>query len=400
MVDQVLSSLSNLILSVLVARKLNANAYGTFALSFSLYAYALTVSRILVSQPLTIRFSGARGKDFVAAARQSTGAALAVASLAGAGMVIAGWLAGGGLGISLATTGVLLPGLLVQDAYRMVFFAMGRPAAAAANDALWGVVQVAAVLAVSALGKGSAASYLWAWGLAGCLAGAIGAKTAGLWPAPRQMWHWLRSQSNLTRYSVTEVVVINGANQLTLVLVAALGGLSVVGTLRGGQILTAPTTVLALSTLAFVVPELARRPAIMGGQLIRVGLSISAAVTALVVVWTTILLLIPDSVGRLLLGETWAGTSTILVPTVIGMLAGVMSLGASSGVYARAGVGVLFPFVLSGGPVYLVAGLVGVAAGGAFGTAIGLAVAGAYGSIVSWVRFVVISRRPMAEPQR
>jgi hypothetical protein len=29
MVDQVLSSLSNLILSVLVARKLNANAYGT-----------------------------------------------------------------------------------------------------------------------------------------------------------------------------------------------------------------------------------------------------------------------------------------------------------------------------------------------------------------------------------
>jgi O-antigen/teichoic acid export membrane protein len=203
------------------------------------------------------------------------------------------------------------------------------------------VVQVGSVFTVTALGKGGPASYLWAWGLSGCLAGAIGAKAAGLWPAPQHVWHWLRSHSNITRYSVTELVVINGANhQLTLVLVAALGGLSVVGTLRGGQILTAPTTVLALSTMAFVIPELARRPAIMGRQLIRMGLTISAAVTALVVVLGAGLLLIPESVGRLLLGEAWAGTATILVPTVIGMLAGVISLGACSGVYARAGVGV------------------------------------------------------------
>src|SRR5664280_2412783 len=111
------------------------------------------------------------GKDFIVAARQSTGAALAVASVAGAGIVLAGLLAVGGLGVSLATTGLLLPGLLVQDSYKMVSFTMGRPVASAANDSCGGgVVQVGSVFTVTALGKGSPASYLWAWGLSGCLA--------------------------------------------------------------------------------------------------------------------------------------------------------------------------------------------------------------------------------------
>jgi hypothetical protein len=79
------------------------------------------------------------GKDFIVAARQSTGAALTVASVAGAGIVLAGLLAVGGLGVSLATTGLLLPGLLVQDSYKMVSFTMGRPVASAANDSCGGV---------------------------------------------------------------------------------------------------------------------------------------------------------------------------------------------------------------------------------------------------------------------
>jgi hypothetical protein len=345
-----------------------------------------------------IRHSGSNRTDFVKAARQSTGAALGLAIPVGVAILIAGIVTGGPLGASLMTTGVLLPGLLMQDAYRMAFFATGRPAAAAANDAVWAVAQVAAVLTVKALGTDSPDAYLWAWGLAGCVAAALGAAQAGFWPAPQKALQWVRTHSKLTRYSVTELVLISGANQLTLVFVAVIGGLSVVAALRGAQLLTAPTTVLALGTMAFAVPEMARRPALTGSRFIRAGLLTSVLVTAPMLLWGALLLALPGSLGRLLLGDTWAGTHRILLPTVVGMLAGVASLGASAGVYAKGSMRVLFPLVLGGAPVYLVAGLVGVVTAGAYGTAVGLAVAAVYGSVVAWVRFTIVARQPAASP--
>ncbi|MGI8882330.1 MAG: hypothetical protein ACR2KJ_17820 [Jatrophihabitans sp.] len=393
MADQILSSLSNFALAVLVARGLGSDAFGAFSLAFSLYAYALTVSRMLVSQPLMIRYSGSSGTDFANAARQSTGAAVGVAAPIGMAMLIAGIVAGGALGPSLATTGVLLPGLLLQDAYRMVYFAMARPAAAAANDALWAVAQVAAVLAVNALGYGSPAAYLWAWGLAGWVAAMFAAAQSGLRPAPTKSLRWVRAHSKLTRYSVTEIVLLNGANQLTLLLVAGFGGLSVVAALRGAQVLTAPTTVLTLSVLAFVVPEMARRPSLIGSRLVRAGVLTSVLVTTLVLLWGALLFLVPDGLGHLVLGATWTNTHRILFPTVVGMVAGMAGLGASCGVYARGGMKALFPLVLLGAPVYLVTGVVGVMAAGAYGAATGLALAASYGAVVSWLRFVIVARQ-------
>ena len=398
--DQLLSSLSNFVLSVLVARRLGAGAYGAFALSFSIYAYAVTVSRLLVSQPLMIRYSGASRQEFERAARQSTGAALVTAGMAGCALLLVSVAVAGDLGTSLAVTGVLLPGLLLQDAFRMAFFAVGRPAAAAANDGFWATAQVAAILGVDQFWVGSAVSYLWAWGISGCLAALLGVLQMRLCPAPRDVRRWIQAHSDLTRYSVTEVILINGANQLTLVLAAAIGGLTVVGALRGAQVMTAPTTILSLSTIAFVVPELARRPSIMGRQLIKAGLAVSIVVTALVAIWGTLLLLLPYSIGAWALGDTWDGTHAILLPTVIGMLAGIASLGASGGVYARGGMRVLFPLVLLGAAVYVVAGLIGVLLAGAYGTAVGLAVAATYGSVLSWTRFTMIARPTQQRKRR
>ena len=395
MVDQLLSSLSNFVLSVLVARALTTSGYGAFALSFSLYAYALTLSRLL-SQPLMIRYSGAAKEGFAAGAGQAGGAALVLGGLAGGAMLVVGLLLRGTVGWSIATVGVLLPGLLLQDCYRVAFFASGRPAAAAASDALWGVAQLAGVGAIIALGLGGPEAYLLAWGLAGWLGAAWAAVASGFRPAPGQAMHWVRTHADLTRYSVTEVVVISGANQLTLVLLAAIGGLAVVGTLRGAQVLTAPATILTLSAMAFAVPELARRPALSGPRLVRAGLAISAVVVGLLSVWGALLLLLPDGIGRMILGETWGPTRAILVPSVIAMLVGIASLGPSAGVYAKGAVRVLFPLVVLGGPVYLVAGVLGVVVGGTYGAAVGLAVAALYGSVISWTRFVMISRWPPA----
>ena len=58
--------------------------------------------------------------------------ALALGAVAGVVSLVVGLALGGGVGRALVALGVVLPGLLVQDAWRYVFFAAGRPAAASA----------------------------------------------------------------------------------------------------------------------------------------------------------------------------------------------------------------------------------------------------------------------------
>jgi O-antigen/teichoic acid export membrane protein len=390
--DQVISSLSNFALSVLVARQVTVTEYGAFALSFALYGYLVTVSRLLVSQPLAIRYSGADPAAFSHAARQSTGAAIMVALAPAAGMTVVGSIVGGTVGPTLIATAALLPGLLLQDAWRTVFIARGQPRVAAANDAAWGVFQVAFVLAVSAAGRGSAVGYLSAWGLAGCVAAALGAVQAGFTPAPREAWRWLAAHWDLSRYFVSELIAINGATQLMLILVAAVGGLSVTGALRGAQVLTGPVTILAMSGMAFVIPELARRPWIVGRRLIKACLGVSGAVVLLATAWAALLLVLPDALGRQLMGNTWTSVDRILVPTVIAMIISVASLGPTCGVYAVKLPRVLFPLQLMSAPAILVGGVGGLLIGGAFGAATGIALAQVFNSGTAWIRFIIVAR--------
>jgi O-antigen/teichoic acid export membrane protein len=395
--DQVISSLSNFALSVLVARQVSATEYGAFALSFALYGYLVMASRLLVSQPLMVRFSGVDHAEFVRAAGQSTGAAVAVALVPAGAMMLAGVLVGGTVGPTLVATAAMLPGLLLQDSWRMVFFASGRPRSAAANDAVWGVVQLVLVVAVAAAGYGSAVGYLLAWGLAAWVAAALGAVQAGLAPAPSRASRWLVAHWDLSRYFVAELAAISGATQLMLVLVAAIGGLAVAGTLRGAQVLTGPVTLLTLSGMAFAIPELARRPWIVGRRLLLAGAGISAAVVVPTAVWGVLLLLLPDDLGRQVLGDTWAGVDSILVPTVVAMVVSVASLGPTCGVYAAKLPRVLFPLQLMAAPAFLVGGVGGVLVGGAYGAAVGIALAFTFNAAVAWIRFVVVARLVAAD---
>ena len=58
--DQAVSSLSNAALSFYVARELGATQFGAFSLAYVTYSFALNASRGLATDPLLVRFSGAR----------------------------------------------------------------------------------------------------------------------------------------------------------------------------------------------------------------------------------------------------------------------------------------------------------------------------------------------------
>ena len=185
LVDQGLSSLTNAALSVVVARSVSELDFGGFALAFTVFSVVVGLSRNLATGPLPIRFSGATRTSFVGAAGGALGTALCFGVATGIGSVLVGLLMGGVAGSSLVALGVILPGLLVQDAWRQVFFAQGRPAAAALNDAAWAVLQVGAVALLLLPGHvDSAWPLILAWGGAALGAALLGTAQSSARPRP------------------------------------------------------------------------------------------------------------------------------------------------------------------------------------------------------------------------
>lgn len=56
--DQAVSSLTNFVVGLYVARSLGATAFGVFSIAWVTYGVILNVSRGLATDPLMVRFSG------------------------------------------------------------------------------------------------------------------------------------------------------------------------------------------------------------------------------------------------------------------------------------------------------------------------------------------------------
>src|SRR6478752_6602765 len=139
-VDQVLSALSNVLLSVLVARSADADGYGAFSTAFLIFSLVLGLNRAAIGQPLQITFASAGHRQFRSAVRLALGAALTFGTLTGVATVVPGLTLGGSIGSTIIAVGVCLTGLLLQDTCRMAFFSAGRPRSAAAIDAAWAIL--------------------------------------------------------------------------------------------------------------------------------------------------------------------------------------------------------------------------------------------------------------------
>ena len=193
--DQAVSSITNALLAIIVARSVDASSFGAFGLAFSIYSIAVGASRALCSQPLSIRYASAPPEPARAAVARSTGCALVLGVGIGAACAGSGLLIGGTTGGCLVALGATLPGLLLQDAWRYVFFTVARPAAALVNDTFWGVTQIALLVVILEVGRpdvgGQVAWLLGAWGAAAAASAALGAWQARTWPAPLAARSWL-----------------------------------------------------------------------------------------------------------------------------------------------------------------------------------------------------------------
>jgi O-antigen/teichoic acid export membrane protein len=390
--DQVLVSLTNMALNVLVARALSQEGFGAFAVAFAVYSLVVGGSRALVNQPLVVRFTGEGDDRFFEAARAASGAGVLLGAAAGLVTAVVGLFTTDGSGPSLIVIGILLPGLLLQDLWRLAFIAEGRPQRAVVVDAVWAVGQLGAVVAVSLTDHASSSTLLLAWGLTALVSGLVGGRLFGGGPRLRAALPWLWGQRDLLRYYLASFLSVLGANQLAILLIAAVGSKVIVGSLRAAQVVLGPLNLIGYALAAFATPEIARRN-LRGKKALLVGVGLSAVLVVSQLAYGLLVLAIPDSWGELAFGATWDGARSVLGASLVGLVAIGAGFGASTLLVALGFAKQTFWTNLVLGPALIAFGLLGLQLGGAYGAALGLSLAQCVVTPIQWFMVVRLMRR-------
>jgi len=373
-VDQVLSALSNVVLSILVARSFDAAGFGAFSTAFLVFSLLVGVTRAVVGEPLQITFASADPGNFRAAVRSALGAALLIGTLSGLIAVGAGLALAGQSGEALIALGACLPGLLVQDTCRMAFFSSGRPRNAAAIDALWTVLMFAVLSVLLTAGISAIWVPVATWGAGALAAAIVGTVLLRAAPRLRGAIGWMLAQRRLTGYLLAEYVLGQGIAQVGILMVAVIGSEAGVGALRAAQVLLGPLNILGAAAFMFAVPEIARRPSMSQRTKGWITVGVSASMATATAIYCGILLFIPDSLGEKLLGDTWTGAQAVLLPMCVLSFSAALATGPVATLYGIGLAKVTFWVNIIKTPLLIVLMLVGIPLYGAPGAAWAIAV--------------------------
>ncbi|MGZ9933497.1 hypothetical protein ACXNSR_26890 [Streptomyces sp. NC-S4] len=387
--DQAASSATNILVLVLAARLSTASGFADFSMVYVTFSVLLGLNMAYVGQSLVLE----KGERLGAECRSALGFTAAASAVVGALLLAVGLATAGATGTAFLALGLVLPLVLLQDGLRYCFSALRAPERALAADALR-LVCVVAALALQPEGA-SAGRLVLAWGLS-----ALPALGLGLWllrPYVRGVRGDLRPylrRGHLGQRFVVEFAVGNGSSQLAVLGLGVFATPLAVGALRGATTLFGPLNVLFNSANAFGPPVLGR----LGGKraTVRATAALGLVLAAVGAGWAAALYLLPDRLGRELLGDTWADASALLPAT--GAQYAVMGLGTCALLTLR----VLAPkATLSLQVVFslLSVGLLlgGYAVWGVAGAAWGLAGGSALKALAAWWR---VTRLPATAGSR
>ncbi|MEU6538574.1 hypothetical protein [Streptomyces sp. NPDC047000] len=381
--DQAASSISNFAVGVYVARSLGVTAFGVFSLAWVTYGVVLNVSRGLATDPLVVRFSGVPDASWRGAVTRSTGTALGVGAAVGAVCLVAGLGLGGRVGPAFTALALMLPGLLLQDAWRFAFFAAGAGRKAFVNDVVWGIALVPALVVAARVD--TVAAFVLAWGASATVAAGYGCLQSGIRPRPAQARGWLREQRDLGYRYLVENVSLSGASQLRAYGLGAIAGVGAVGAVRGAELLMGPFLAVLMGLSLVTVPEAARVLRRAPHRLRGFCLLLGGGQAAGALLWGSALLLMPGRLGELALGGVWHSSSQLIVQITLGVAGAGLGTGAAAGLRALGAARRSLRCQLFASACYVGGGLGGAALAGTAGSAWGVAAATVSGSAVWWL---------------
>ncbi len=206
-----------------------------------------------------------------------------------------GLVVGGSLGHTLLALACVLPGLILQDTCRMVYFAERKPARAAANDAAWAVLQFAALAVLLLDGARQPWEFVLAWGGAATVCAIGGMVVLRAWPHVLGTVRWMREHFSLGGYLFAEYLLGIGVYQGGILLVGAFLGQANIGSLRAALVLLGPLGILSAAMTTFLLPEVSRRPELPSSTRMKIAFGSSSMLVLITAVYRLFLLLLPTA---------------------------------------------------------------------------------------------------------
>lgn len=383
--DQGVSALTNILVLVVAARLSSAAGFAVFSMVYMVFTILLGVGVSYVGQALVL----VRGEDRVIRAACRSAALFTVVASTVIGFTAAAVLAfvPGDTAAALAVLGLILPIALTQDGIRYCFSALRLPHYALAADLVRLAVALPA-LAVQPHGAGPA-RLVAVWGLSAlpALLTAIALLTPLLRGLPADLRKYVR-RGHLGQRFVVEFGVGNGSSQLAILGLGLFATPLAVGALRGATTLFGPLNVLFNASTAFGPPLLNRTESVRGQ--VRATAVLAGVLATVAASWATVLYLLPDRIGRQLLGDTWPNAAHLLPASgsqYTAMAVGTCGLLTLRVLRPRTTLPIQVVFSLAAVAFMLT----GYALGGVLGAAWGLGLGSVAKAVATWLRIGSVS---------
>ena len=199
--DQVLSSVTNFALLVIVARNESPADVGVFVLYIAGYQALTYANESITAEPLVVRYTGAPDAQWRLGVAAATGSTLFFAVACSLVLLALEAHVSGHRPRPVGSRSSLRSGALSsRTRCASPFFAQRQPRRAFINDAVWAVLQLGGVLTILALSFRTVGAIVLTWAAAGATAGAIALAQARVLPRPFRTRHWLHEQRDLWRF--------------------------------------------------------------------------------------------------------------------------------------------------------------------------------------------------------
>ena len=318
LVDQALSSASNFAVVFMVAQSADLKDFGWFTVMYGVVTVGLALNRSALGVPIGVDVE-LSAEHFRRLVGHSIFVAVLLGAIGGAGLAVIGARGSSPVDTWALVLGCAMPVVLAQDLMRYVAMARQKAQGALVADGLW-LLAVAVPWLINLTGvrivSVSTGLASWLFGAvvsAACLA-AVGAGgrpvvsgIRGMVGEPRRM------------HLAGDALIGAGAPALLAALVALVASAQVAGAWRAATTLMSPLNVL----LAAVPLVFLRRAALQGPSgATRTCRRLAAALVVLCSLWGLVLLVLPDRLGRSMMGTAWTSAQPVL-PFTIAETAGI-----------------------------------------------------------------------------
>lgn len=314
--DQIVSSLSNFMLVVFVARNSSPTEFGQFSLGYIILVFFLGFQRSLVGEVLLVRFSNGKMTRMIQSHALGLtflvgllgGCVLAVGSVAAPAQSAAIW-------IVLAISCVVV---LLQDSARYVFIARNESGSALLLDTIWAVLSIA-VMAWMLTWRAAPHLVVAAWTVGAAVSLIIAMIMLRSGPRPVGGVRLFVGNKDISVRFAAEYSSLNLSTTVVWFALAGLLGSSGIAALRGASLLFSPLNTGFNAVRIAMIPELIRTRSthLFRRRMLETGTILLAACLG----WGVLVLLAPKSIGHVLLGSIWDEAATLRWPNFIQAIA-------------------------------------------------------------------------------